>query len=106
MFRKIKEKSGIPVDELRLLYGPKQLEKGKYLSDYHVENNSTLYIVLRLKGGMSMDENQKQLDGDVELTFEPDMITWDDDPDNLRAKMPCGHAIGKAQPIALFLVIR
>ena len=42
-----------------------------------------------------MDENQKQLDGDVELTYEPDMITWDDDPDNLRAKMPCGHAIGK-----------
>ncbi|XP_028402932.1 uncharacterized protein LOC114525716 [Dendronephthya gigantea] len=93
LFRKIKEKSGIPVDELRLLYGPKQLETGKYLSDYHVENNSTLYLVLRLKGGM-MDENQKQLDGDVELTYEPDMITWDDDPDNLRAKMPCGHAIG------------
>ena len=98
MFRKIKEKSGIPVEELRLLYGPKQLEKGKYLSDYHVENNSTLYLVLRLKGGMSMDENQKQLDDDVELTYEPDMITWDDDPDNLRAKMPCGHAIGKASP--------
>ena len=95
LFRKIKEKSGIPVDELRLLYGPKQLEAGKYLSEYHVENNSTLYLVLRLKGGM-MDGNEKQLDRDVELTYEPDMITWDDDPDNLRAKMPCGHAIGKA----------
>ena len=44
-----------------------------------------------------MDENQKQLDPDVELTYEPDMITWDDDPDNLRAKMPCGHAIGKVR---------
>ena len=77
------------------MYGSKQLEAGKYLTEYHVENNSTLYLVLRLKGGM-MDENQKQLDEDVELTYEPDMITWDDDPENLRAKMPCGHAIGKA----------
>ena len=67
---------------------------GKYLLDYHMENNSTLYIVLRLHGGM-MDAHQKQLDEDVELTDQPDMITWDDDPDNLRAKMPCGHAIGE-----------
>lgn len=42
-----------------------------------------------------MDENIKQLDDDVELSQEPDMITWDDDPDNQRAKMPCGHAIGE-----------
>lgn len=90
----IKEKSGIPVDELRLLYSTKQLEAGKYLSDYHVENNSTLYLVLRLKGGM-MDGNQKELSDDIELSTEPDMITWDDDPDDKRAKMPCGHAIGK-----------
>ena len=85
------------MEELRLLYSSKQLEKGKYLADYHIENNSTLYLVLRLKGGM-MDENQKQLDRDIELSMEPDMITWDDDPDNLRAKMPCGHAIGKCHP--------
>lgn len=36
----------------------------------------------------------KVLDPDVELTSEPDMITFDDDKDGQRAKMPCGHAIG------------
>ncbi len=93
LFEIIKEKTGIPIDELRLIYGAKQLEKGRYVTDYNVQDNSTLFLVVRLKGGM--DENHKQLDDDVELTYEPDMITWDDDPDNLRAKMPCGHAIGK-----------
>ncbi len=53
-----------------------------------------------------MDQNEKQLDGDVELTYEPDMITWDDDPDNLRAKMPCGHAIGKACVLGLISALR
>lgn len=35
----------------------------------------------------------KEYDDLVELTDEPDMITWDDDPEGKRAKMPCGHAI-------------
>ena len=40
--------------------------------------------------GMTED---KTLDEAAELTDEPDMITWDDDPEGKRAKMPCGHAI-------------
>ncbi len=35
----------------------------------------------------------KELDALAQLTDEPDMITWDDDPQGKRAKMPCGHAI-------------
>ena len=35
----------------------------------------------------------KALDNLVPLTDEPDMITWDDDAEGKRAKMPCGHAI-------------
>ena len=59
------------------------------ISDYPaIINMSTLFMVLRLHGGET-----KQLDDMVELTEEPDMITWDDDPNDLRAKMPCGHAI-------------
>ena len=34
----------------------------------------------------------------------PDMITWDDDPENKRAKMPCGHAISKEAPLWKLLV--
>ncbi|XP_070557718.1 uncharacterized protein [Ptychodera flava] len=94
LLKKISEKNNIPVDVQRVLYAGKQLEAGvgKHLSDYYIENHSTLFVVLRLHGGAPPE--RKELDEDVELTDAPDMITWDDDPDNKRAKMSCGHAIG------------
>ncbi|XP_070557711.1 uncharacterized protein [Ptychodera flava] len=94
LLRMISEWNEIPAETQRILYVGKQLEygKGMHLSDYNIENNSNLYVVLRLKGGSN--EGAKQLDDSVELTDAPDMITWDDDPENKRAKMPCGHAIG------------
>ncbi|XP_077983853.1 uncharacterized protein LOC144438620 [Glandiceps talaboti] len=94
LLRKISEWNQIPEETQRVLYAGKQLEYGnsKYLTDYHIENNSNLFVVLRLKGGSL--EGAKELDDGVELTDAPDMITWDDDPENKRAKMSCGHAIG------------
>ena len=59
-------------------------------------------MVLRLKGG-SRDE-PKQLDEDIELTTAPDMISWDDDPESKRAKMPCGHAIGMINYISTQII--
>ena len=78
----------------RLLFGTKELENGKLISHYGIENLSTLFHVLRLRGG-SDQIHVKVLDDTVELSDAPDMITWDDDPDNKRVKMPCGHAISK-----------
>ena len=51
-------------------------------------------LVYRLRGG-SDQIRVKVLDDTVELSDAPDMITWDDDPDNKRVKMPCGYAISK-----------
>ena len=65
------------------------------MSDYKMQNNSTVYVVLRLAGGSNVKTTSKRLDDDAPLTDAPDMITWDDDPNGQRAKMPCGHAIGK-----------
>lgn len=92
----LKERSSIPVDQQHLIFGGKEIRikdernKQTYLSTYGIEKGSTLFLVLRLHGG-----SQKVLDDDVELSDAPDMITWDDDPENKRAKMPCGHAICK-----------
>ena len=51
---KVEEKGGIPNDEQQLICFGKSLENHRTLSDYNIQNESTLTLVIQLHGGLQV----------------------------------------------------
>ena len=81
--KKIQEKEGIPCDQQWLIFSGRRLEDSQILSDYKIQSESTVHLLLRLRGGGPLQLYLKTLTGRT-LTID---VQDSDSVETLKAKV-------------------
>ena len=93
---KIQDKTGIPPEQIRLIFNDIQLDDDKTLADYNIQKEDMIYHVLRLRGGNQIFVRTltgKKIDLDLELF---------NTIDNVKSKIQDKEGIQKDQQRLIF----
>lgn len=80
--KKIEEKTDVPGTRQRLIYAGKQLQMGDMIKEYGINQNSTVSMVLNLRGGGGQISFAKLEDGNMKI------VQWSHDAPRWRVVKP------------------